>query len=477
MSRDDSGVMRLGGQFAVPFAIPNSATINGYISDITDEITNSLDRDSKAVMRGNIKMGGFKVTGLGNGTAATDAVAYGQLSGANGYGNLGAANVWTATNTFEKSDDGAAIGPELVLRRNSASPAVNDVIGGIQFQGRDSIPTVPPADPDYTTYAGIEARIFNPDGASQDGALAFRTMKGGTDFVRAFVGQGIFTALATGGDKGSDTINTEAYYQKGNRGTVLPRGWIDGLIMSNNATDIANDIDIAAGQCTSDDGTYVMDFPTGLTKRLDSSWAVGSGNGGLDTGGETNTTWYHVWAIARPDTNVCDILFSTSVSAPTMPGSYTKKRRIGSIFNDSSGALLGFTQLGDEFIWNLAVIDLNVTNPGTTAVSRTLSVPTGVKVIALFSAGWFGGTNSINQAIFSSLDSADQATSAGSTSSLTGFPTMAGVEASGSFWFMVPHSVRTNTAAQIRSRIHSSGASDRMGIVTRGWIDNRGRNA
>ena len=37
------------------------------------------------------------------------------------------------------------------------------------------------------------------------------------------------------------------------------------------------------------------------------SWAVGSGNGGLDTGTITNSTWYHVFLMQRPDTEVVDI--------------------------------------------------------------------------------------------------------------------------------------------------------------------------
>lgn len=472
MPRNDSGVFSLSGQFAVPFGIPNSATINGYIGDIGDELTNSLDRDGKSTLRANLKAGGFKITGLGNGTAATDAVAYGQLTNAtSGYGNLAGANVWTGVNTFEKSDDGATIGPELFLRRNSASPAVDDVIGGIQFQGRDSIPTVPPADPDYTTYAGIEARILNPVEAAQDGALAFRTRKTNVDATRLIVKEGLYTALATGGDKGPDTINTQAYYQAGNRGTVLPRGWIDGLTLSNDPGDVVNDIAIASGQCTSDDGTYVMDYPTALVKRLDSTWAVGTGVGGLDTGGETATTWYHVFAIARTDTNVCDVLFSTSPGSPTMPANYTKKRRIGSIFNDAASALRPFTQNGDEFLWNDAVIDLDAANPGITAVTRTLSVPTGVQVQALLSVGGYQGTSAFS-IFMSSLDSNDQTPQAVGTAALTGFMTG---NTTASNWNFSPIAVRTNTAAQVRSRISAGGAANRLGIITRGWIDRRGR--
>lgn len=80
MPRNASGVFSLSGVFAIPNAVPSSSTINGYIGDLGDELTNSLDRDGKSVMRAHAKWGGYKITGLGDGTVATDAVAYGQLA-------------------------------------------------------------------------------------------------------------------------------------------------------------------------------------------------------------------------------------------------------------------------------------------------------------------------------------------------------------------------------------------------------------
>jgi hypothetical protein len=43
-----------------------------------------------------------------------------------------------------------------------------------------------------------------------------------------------------------------------------------------------------------------------------------SGANGLDTGTEANSTWYHVFVIAKDDSTV-DALISTSATAPTMP--------------------------------------------------------------------------------------------------------------------------------------------------------------
>lgn len=46
-------------------------------------LSNTLCRDGRAAMTGNLKMGSFKITGLGNGTNNNDAVTKGQLDAQN----------------------------------------------------------------------------------------------------------------------------------------------------------------------------------------------------------------------------------------------------------------------------------------------------------------------------------------------------------------------------------------------------------
>lgn len=53
---------------------------NPPLEDIAAALTNRLPRAGTAPMLANLPMGGFKVTGLGNGSAADDAATYGQLS-------------------------------------------------------------------------------------------------------------------------------------------------------------------------------------------------------------------------------------------------------------------------------------------------------------------------------------------------------------------------------------------------------------
>lgn len=161
------------------------------------------------------------------------------------------------------------------------------------------------------------------------------------------------------------------------QGSLLS-GSIYGLTLSNNGTDATNDIDIATGVAASDDTVpALMVLSAARTKRLDAAWAVGTNQGGLDTGSIANTT-YHVWLIRRPDTGVVDALFSASATSPTMPANYTQKRYLGPIVRASS-AIRAFRQSGDVFLWGTKITDRTSTSAFSAAL-LTLSVPTGINV-------------------------------------------------------------------------------------------------
>lgn len=241
---------------------------------------------------------------------------------------------------------------------------------------------------------------------------------------------------------------------------------IAGLTLSNNSGDAVNDLDIAAGAAQSDDATIanrvLLTLTSALTKRLDATWAVGTNQGGLDTGSVGNNT-YHVFLIMRPDTAVVDVLFSLSATAPTMPTNYTKKRRIGSIVR-LGGTILAFNQAGDEFLLLAPVLDVDTTTLSTTAVVSALTVPTGVKVHAILNVFTTAGAN--NSVLLSEMDVTDAAPST------TVAPLSTHHVPSGGHSDRVR--MRTNTSAQIRAR--SSAGSTTLRIATAGWVDRRGRD-
>lgn len=248
-------------------------------------------------------------------------------------------------------------------------------------------------------------------------------------------------------------------------GNNLPlRSYLSGLALS--AAGATATFGVAIGLATDSTNVNLMSLASAYTKTT-SAWAVGTGNGAMDTGSVANSTWYHVHLIKRLDTGVVDVLFSLSPTSPTLPTNYTIFRRIGSMKTDGSAQWVKFSQNGDEVLWDAVVLDLTSTNPGTAAASRTLTVPTGIKVNALVAVQ--SDTTGIGdgRVSVSSLDKTDEVA-----------PNAGLHQGGGTATFIIPllMNVRTNTSAQIRTRNQASGASSVLYLTTHGWIDRRGRD-
>lgn len=139
---------------------------------------------------------------------------------------------------------------------------------------------------------------------------------------------------------------------------ALPRGYIDGLILTRDAVDTDHYINIAAGVCRDSTNTVNMEI-TDLTKRDDATWAVGNDAGGLNAtdfatggGGPEATTWYHVFVIQHTD-GTTDAGFDKDVDATNLlaDSGYTYYRHIGYVLTDATEDFIAFTQIGDDFIW------------------------------------------------------------------------------------------------------------------------------
>ena len=248
---------------------------------------------------------------------------------------------------------------------------------------------------------------------------------------------------------------------------VAPQGQLFGLTLSNNSGDVTNDIDIAAGSAAADTTPYwKMVLASAMTKRLDAAWAVGTGNGGLDTGAIANTT-YHVFLIQRSDTLVVDVLFSTSGSAPTMPANYDRKRRIGSIVR-VGGAIKPFLQEGDEFLWLTPVSDATTVSIGTTASNFTCTIPTGFKFRVMFNAILVSNTAGVH-CVFFPIDQSGVTASGTPSGNLNLYVQVANLAQAGNFI------MRASTNAQVRIVASSAVAANTYSVSTLGWIDPRGK--
>lgn len=161
---------------------------------------------------------------------------------------------------------------------------------------------------------------------------------------------------------------------------------IFGLTYANNVADATNDIDIATGGAMDATGAYWMALGSALTKRLDAAWAVGTNQGGLDSGAIGNSDYY-LWLIARSDTGVVDALFSLSSTAPTMPANYDFKRLVG-WFKRVSNAIVAFHTYeteggGIEHAWDSPTLDVDLSATLTTS-RRTdaVKVPLNFSTVA-----------------------------------------------------------------------------------------------
>ncbi len=82
MSRNGSGTYSPPvGQPVVTGTVISSSVFNALVSDVGNELTNSLPRDGQAPPTANIPMGNYKFTGMANGSAATDSATVGQIQG------------------------------------------------------------------------------------------------------------------------------------------------------------------------------------------------------------------------------------------------------------------------------------------------------------------------------------------------------------------------------------------------------------
>lgn len=281
----------------------------------------------------------------------------------------------------------------------------------------------------------------------------------------------------TGAGNGLDADTVDGY-QALTFLDLVHRGALFGLKIANSTGDSANDIDVTTGACRDSTHQVMLKSASSLTKRMDATWAAGTGNGGRAAGvSYSANTWYHVFYIGSSPAVAPDVGFDTSVSAANLmadaaviAAGHTKFRRIGSFLTNATPAIIAFVAVGDSFLWSTPVLDINTTI-GTSSGFHTLaSVPAGVVVEALLNVYATGASNTL--LYLSSPDATDQNPSASAAPLLSmqllpdgsGFGAMA-----------LPMRIRTDSSQRVRA--DASAASVTLRIATLGWVDGRGKDA
>lgn len=264
----------------------------------------------------------------------------------------------------------------------------------------------------------------------------------------------------------SGTVDAANYLKNGLAFSPPLRGYIDGLILSNNGAAPTTDVDIGAGVATDSTGAVSLTLAS-FTKRATTAWAVGTGNGGLFNVGYIGVAArYHVFLIEKDTDGSVDAGFDTNATATNRPAEYTRYRRIGSIQTDGSGNVIGFIQHGDMFLWT-TVPALDINDAGLVATRTTYNlanVPSGIAVIALLNA-----LTPARLVYISSPGVTDQAPSS-TASPLFHVANVTGIAQAGLANFMV----KTDTSARITARADAATATLMVSVI--GWIDPRGRN-
>lgn len=250
--------------------------------------------------------------------------------------------------------------------------------------------------------------------------------------------------------------------------TGIASTWAPGTLVGLTLSRVsATTVGIATGFARNEDtGTaFNMTLASAITKSL-STWAAGTGNGGLDTGSIAASTWYEVWLIRKDSDGSIDALLSLSATAPTMPPGYTARRRLGAIKTDGSSQVIPFVQDGDDFLWSTPIADASSAITSNVAQLVTLSVPPVAGVSADFE--FSGVSNTFGHILVSSSLVPDAAPST------TVAPYFTVIAASGDGRGYARLGVKTGSSGQIRYR-NDTTASTTIYVITYGWADPRGR--
>lgn len=100
MSYNGSGVFVINttGQPVVSGTVISSTAFNALTADLATGLSTALTKDGQTTPTNNIKMGSFKITGLGTGTAATDAANVAQVqNGSTSYLTVSGTNTITGS--------------------------------------------------------------------------------------------------------------------------------------------------------------------------------------------------------------------------------------------------------------------------------------------------------------------------------------------------------------------------------------------
>ena len=225
----------------------------GFIDAITTTgnlvIGGSIDLEGDIDVNGTTNLDIVDIDGAVN--MATTALVTGVLTTTaatvfnGGFTSNAASTISTADNldtlSLISTDADANAGPNLRLFRNSASPADSDVVGLVEFEGKNSAGTT-------VRWAGIESKIVDVTDSTEDGSLELVTTLAGSGAVSRILMNATETVINESSKDldfrvESDNL-TNAFFVQGSDGNVgigvtpFPQNLIAGSLDLNGGASI-----------------------------------------------------------------------------------------------------------------------------------------------------------------------------------------------------------------------------------------------
>lgn len=183
-----SGVFSILNTF-VPNTTILSSAMNANFTDVATGLSTAVLKNGTQTITADIPMFGFTFTGLGATTIAATSTSDIPL-------------------TLQTTDSSASGGPALNLVRVSSSPAAADVLGQVNWYGKNSAAST-------VLYGQDVILIIDPTNGSEDAKREIFTMVAGAQTLQVTYGPGIVSGAATGGAQGTGTVNATDYYDDG----------------------------------------------------------------------------------------------------------------------------------------------------------------------------------------------------------------------------------------------------------------------
>ena len=221
--------------------------------------------------------------------------------------------------TLTSTDAGATAAPLLDLYRDSASPAVSDTLGEIEFNGEDSAGN-------KQAYGLIHASILSPTSTAEQGQLHFETATAGALTEKMIIGTtnlvineiGAVYNVRIEGDTDANLFYTDATNDRVGVGTISPATKLDVSGVTSSQSFIPTS---APSTKWAIDGTNAGLL---VTIANDATYDLNTGSGAVfawDNGGNGVGIFYTFYGTASPAFNP-SAFYSTTVDTPLLVNFY-----------------------------------------------------------------------------------------------------------------------------------------------------------